>query len=495
MKVLFSPAYQLELDPKQASNLEPYPPLGTLYAAARLRQGGHDVRLSDSMLASGHGEFEADLESFRPDLVAIYEDDFNYLSKMCLTNMREAARAKARLARAKGALVAVHGSDATDHLSSYLETPMDFAILGEGEQTLFELASALSSGRGDEVQRIAGLAFVDRDGGVVKTSARGFLRNLDDLPFPAWDLVDVERYRRAWRARHTRFSINMVTTRGCPYRCNWCAKPIYGQRYNVRSPASVAEELTWLKATVEPDHVWFADDIFGLKPGWVEAFSEEVESRGCETPYKIQARVDLIDVGVARALRRSGCESVWVGAESGSQRILDAMDKGTTVEQIFDATRLLKAEGIAVGFFLQFGYPGEGWSDIARTRSLVRGAAPDEIGISVSYPLPGTPFFERVRAELAVKTNWAHSDDLDLMFVGTYPPEFYRALYRLVHSEFRLRRELGSPLHPMRLARYLANLARWTEARIAVSNWSRKANPDVRSQRSTVEGGFEAQPR
>ncbi|MGH9336965.1 MAG: B12-binding domain-containing radical SAM protein, partial [Vicinamibacteria bacterium] len=347
MRVLFSPSYQLELDPKQAANREPYPPLGTLYAASCLRNAGHEVALSDSMLALGMVEYRRDLERFRPELVAIYEDDFNYLSKMCLTNMRDAAREKARLAKEAGARVVVHGSDASDHLEEYLRAPVDFAVLGEGEETLSDLVRVLErDGPGARWDRVPGIAFLDDGSRVVKTAPRPFLRELDRLPLPAWDLVDVERYRSAWLERHDFFSVNMVTTRGCPYHCNWCAKPIYGQRYQMRSPAGVAEELSFLRRVVRPDHVWFADDIFGLKPGWVEAFASEVDARGARTPFKMQARADLIDENVADALARAGCANVWMGAESGSQKVLDAMEKGIRVEQIFLATKALRQRGI-----------------------------------------------------------------------------------------------------------------------------------------------------
>jgi radical SAM superfamily enzyme YgiQ (UPF0313 family) len=472
MRVLFSPAYQLALDPKQDANREPYPPLGALYAAARLRKDGHDVALSDSMLASGLEEYASDLERFRPEVVALYEDDFNYLSKMCLTNVRHAAFEKARLARERGAVVVVHGSDATDRVDEYLRASIDFAVVGEGEESLADLVRALAEQRRPDSP---GLAFLER-GEIVRTAPRTFLRDLDGLPFPAWDLVDQERYRSAWRERHDYFSVNMVTTRGCPYHCNWCAKPIYGQRYGVRSASNVADELDWIRRTVRPDHVWFADDIFGLKPGWVASFASEVEARGCRTPFKIQARADLIDEDVAAALKRAGCETVWMGAESGSQKILDAMEKGVKVEQIHSAAAALRKQGMRVSLFLQFGYPGEEWSDILKTLEMVRAIRPDDIGISVSYPLPGTPFYERVRREMGEKTNWAHSDDLDLMFRGTYRPDFYRALYRLAHSEFRMRRAFAPPRSYGRAAR---SFARWIPARLEVAVRKHRRNPAV----------------
>lgn len=478
MRVLLTHSYRLELDPKQRRILEPYPPLGTLYAAACLRVRGHEVFLSDPMLASGYGELETDLARVKPDLVAVYEDGFNYLCKMCLTNMREAAFHQTVLAKERNAPVVVHGSDVTDHLDKYMEAGADFAIVGEGERTLEELVDSLNGDATEtRLSEIDGLAYRSASGEVRRNRPRGLIRNLDELPFPAWDLVDVERYRRAWHQRHDRFSINMVTTRGCPYHCNWCAKPIYGQRYNVRSPENVADELAWLRQVVRPDHVWFADDIFGLRPGWVEKFAVAVEARGCATPYKIQARVDLINTAVAEALARSGCESVWVGAESGSQKILDAMEKGTQVEQIHDATRLLRAGGIRIGFFLQFGYPGEGDEEIRQTLHMVRQCRPDDIGISVSYPLPGTAFYERVKTELGKKKNWSDSDDLDLMFHGTYKPQYYRVLYRLVHHDFRMRKELNKLPRLGSLVRALWNGLSLCLCRLHLKRLSHLRNP------------------
>jgi radical SAM superfamily enzyme YgiQ (UPF0313 family) len=340
----------------------------------------------------------------------------------------------------------------------------DWIVLGEGEVTLGELVAALVAEA--DATDIPGLCFRGAGGTLVRTAARPFIRDLDGLPRPAWDLVDVESYRRVWRERHGYHSMNLVTTRGCPYHCNWCAKPIYGQRYAVRSPEAVADEVAWLRDSYAPDHLAFADDIFGLKPGWVERFAEALVVRGAVVPFKCLSRVDLLSGPVVAALRRAGCRTVWVGAESGSQRVLDAMEKGTRVEQIEDAAERLHAAEIEVGFFLQFGYPGETRDDVERTLAMVRRCRPDDIGVSVSYPLPGTPFYERVKADLGGKTNWQDSDDLAMLYRGPYTTEFYRTLYRVVHKEFRIRRlreslsrgRRGSPRgrNPVRQAAALA---------------------------------------
>jgi anaerobic magnesium-protoporphyrin IX monomethyl ester cyclase len=259
--------------------------------------------------------------------------------------------------------------------------------------------------------------------------------------------------------------MNLVTTRGCPFHCNWCAKPIYGQRYNVRSPENVVAEMKLLKEKFHPDHVEFADDIFGLKPGWIERFADLVREHDTPIPFKCLLRADLLKEDTVAALQRAGCRTVWMGAESGSQKILDAMDKGTRVEQIHTATERLHRAGIQVGFFLQFGYRGEDRRDIDKTLQMVRDCQPDDIGISVSYPLPGTRFFEQVQQELGEKQNWIDSDDLAMMYHGTYSTEFYRTLHWAVHAEFRLRRSWAELAHTIRQPRkWRVTHLRWLAA-------------------------------
>jgi radical SAM superfamily enzyme YgiQ (UPF0313 family) len=183
------------------------------------------------------------------------------------------------------------------------------------------------------------------------------------------------------------------------------------------------------------------DDILGIKPGWLAEFADRLEAMDAVTPFKCLSRADLLlRPGDIDALRRAGCETVWIGAESGSQKVLDAMEKGTTVEQVREAARRLKAAGIRVAFFLQFGYPGETWEDIEATLQLVRDCDPDDIGISVSYPLPGTPFYERVEAKMTGARNWVTSDDMAMLYEGPYPTTFYRLLHGRVHAEFRLQK-------------------------------------------------------
>ncbi len=480
MDVLLTHSYFLRFDPKEFKARMPYPPLGTLYAASVARAHGFTVTFADSMLAEGPQHILSLLHSHQPKTLVIYDDDFNYLTKMCLTNMRQAAFAMSRIAKDAGCTVIVHGSDATDHLAAYFEHGADYVLCGEAEETLVELLAFELRAIGSR-EEIRGLAYMEQ-GSIRRTQPRKPRKDLDTLPFPARDLIDLEAYRRVWTRRHGYFSLNMVTTRGCPYHCNWCAKPIYGQVYNVRSPANVAEEMLWLKRHVRPDHIWFCDDIFGLKPGWVQNFSEEVVKRDAVIPFKCLARVDLLlHTNTIPALRRAGCRTVWVGAESGSQKILDAMEKGTTVRQIYEATRRLKEAGIRVGFFLQYGYPGETRQDIEQTLRMVRECLPDEIGVSVSYPLPGTKFYERVKAQLGDKRNWNDSADLDTLYRNPYGREFYRALHTLTHKKLRiwqtaelLKHYLPTPWRADR--RLLRRLAAGTYHFLTAPAWERRVN-------------------
>jgi anaerobic magnesium-protoporphyrin IX monomethyl ester cyclase len=470
-RVLLGQSYFLRFDPKLWRAMRPYPPLGTLYAASYLRDRGHDVTLFDAMLAEDEREWDGALDRHRPEVAVLFEDNFNYLSKMCLGRMREAALAMVAMARRRGATVIACGADATDNPDVYLRAGAHHVLLGEGEETLAQLLVALQEkAAGARAARDVpvGHAYLDEDGRVVVTARRPVLRDLDALSWPAWDLVDVEAYRAAWTDRHGLFSLNMVTTRGCPFHCNWCAKPIWGQRYSARSPEDVADELAWLRSTYSPDHIWFVDDILGLKPGWLAAFADAIEERGCQVPFTSLNRADLLlRDGDVDALARAGARTVWIGAESGSQRILDAMEKGTSTGQILEATTRLQESGVEVAWFLQFGYPGETRADIEATLQLVRDGRPDDIGISVSYPLPGTAFHDRVRAELGDKRTWDDSDDLAMLYHGPFTTDFYRQLHRVTHLEFRadrhrlaLRTALARPARPDRAARHAAGIAR-----------------------------------
>jgi len=433
--VLLTHSYHLPYDRKQVRKMEPYPPLGLLYAAGLLRQRGISVAVFDGMLNLPEEGLREALRRHQPRIVAIYEDDFNFLTKMCLTRMRELAWEMIELARGHGARVVVHGSDATDHAADYLRHGAAFILEGEAEFPLLHLVQGLLDG--SDVWNIPGLKWLrTRDGHeMVESSAQVSARRALELPMPARDLIDFGAYREAWKNAHGKFSLNLIAGRGCPFRCNWCAKPIFGDSYQLRDAADVAEEMRLLKEVYGAEHLWFADDIFGLNRHWLDDFAAAVERLQCAVPFKIQARADLLTREAVRALKRAGCQEVWMGAESGSQKVLDAMDKGLRVEEVVAARAHLKREGICACYFLQLGYPGERWEDLQRTIALVRKTRPDDVGVSFSYPLPNTRFYARVKAQLGAKQNWSDSEDLCVMFKGAYTDKFYRAIRDGLHAE------------------------------------------------------------
>jgi anaerobic magnesium-protoporphyrin IX monomethyl ester cyclase len=435
--VLLTHSYHIYYDRKQTRKMQPYPPLGTLYAAALLRREGFSVALFDSMLNDPAEGFPEAVRKHQPKVIAIYEDNFNFLSKMCLSRMREVAFEMMDVALSHGATVVVHGSDSSDHCAEYLARGADCVLMGEAEWTLLEVVESLIRNSRRDPMSFPGVAHSpNRDGRVIRSSRRPLMRDLDRLPFPARDLIDIDLYRETWQESHGFFSLNLVASRGCPYRCNWCAKPIYGDSFHARAPEAVAEEMRQLREHMGADHLWFADDLFGINNRWIQNFADEVGRRSAAIPFKVQSRADLMrNEEAVAALARSGCAEVWMGVESGSQKVLDAMDKGIRVEQVFKARDNLRRRGIRACFFLQFGYPGETWTDIQKTIQLVRESHPDDIGVSVSYPLPGTKFYQRVCQELGVKSNWVDSDDLAMMFKGAYTSEFYRALRNALHAE------------------------------------------------------------
>ena len=412
-EILLTHCNHLYFDRKQVRKMQPYPPLQTLLAAACLRSQGFDVALFDSTFDSPCDGFEAALARTRPRLVAIVEDNFNFLTKMCLGRNRDLTFSMCAAARTAGIPVVVNSADASDNPAAYRAAGAQEVIAGEVEWKLVEIAARLLGAR----------------------ATRPLAHDLDALPAPAWDLVEMTSYRDSWMRAHGCFSLIMASSRGCPYHCNWCAKPIWGSNYQVRSARLVADEMRYLKSAFAPDRIWFADDIFAMSQRWTLEFAAAVEELDARIPFKMQSRCDLMTRPTVEALARAGCAEVWMGAESGSQKVLDAMEKGQRVDQIYQARQNLREHGIRACYFLQFGYPGEEWDDIQMTIRMVRETKPDDIGISVAYPLPGTKFYQRVQSQLGAKQNWEDSDDLTVMFEAAYPTEFYKALRDALHVE------------------------------------------------------------
>ena len=477
MKILIGQSYFRVLDPKELQRNMPYPPLGSLYAATILKQQNHDVIFFDAMLSKSTNEFVEKIKNETPDLLIIYDDEFNYLSKMCLSNMRSAALFFITTAKELSIPVLIYSSDATDFSKPYLLAGCDAIIYGEGEVTLSEAVRSIEIKKFNTDKRtINGLKF-RQYGNVFLTPQRKLITELDLLPDPDYSFVNIELYKKIWNTNHNYFSLNISTTRGCPYKCNWCAKPLYGRSYTSRSPQRVVSQINELKLKYGIDHIWITDDIFGLKTNWIKEFSEEMKRTGVKIRYKCLSRpVFLLKGNAIPELKNSGCETIWIGAESGSQKILEGMDKGTTVKQIYEAADKIHEAGMEAAFFIQFGYANENWEDIKLTRQMIRECMPEDIGISVSYPLPGTVFYERVKKKMEFKTNWKDSDDLDMIFNGTFERNFYRLLHRMVHYEYRTIQIIKRKEYK-RIIYLIYFLGKFLFFRIKLNKYLGKANP------------------
>ena len=433
--VLLTHSYHLYYDRKQTRKMQPYPPLGTLYAAAVLRSAGLSVSFFDTMLNDPESGFESALEQHRPRIVVVYEDSFNFLTKMCLTRMREVAYDILEVSQKAGAVVFVNGSDASDHAVDYLHKGFRCVLMGEAEATLLEVVQQLLRGNCHALRQIPGLAFLD-DGAeeVIRTARRSPMRDLDSLPFPARDLIEADQYRSAWKTAHGYFSLNIVASRGCPYRCNWCAKPIYGDSFAVRSVNFVAEEMRRLKYEFGAEHLWFADDIFGLRAKWVNELAEQVEKLDAALPFKMQSRVDLMTgqrTRFAPGRLRGGLDGRRIGFAEDFRRD----GQGNQSRAVRDCPREPATRRNSGLLFPAVRIPRR---DLARHSEDGRAGShtqPDDIGVSVSYPLPGTKFFERVKMQIGEKSNWSDSEDLSMMFQGAYTDEFYHALHDALHAQ------------------------------------------------------------
>ena len=416
--VLVTHPYHLALDSREARLGKPYPPLSTLNAATLLKQRGHEVVFVDRTFDPDESDFGAQLERYRPDYVAVMADDHSLQMKQCIGRIRRAQQSMARQASERGIPVLVSGPDVSDQPELYLKEGATVAVVGEPVEVVGEWV--------DGQPDIQGLHGASGLGG-----RRPPVQPLDRLPDTDWSLLDLSPYSDQWRRRFGYWELNISTAKGCPYTCNWCAKPTWGRSYEVRSPERVAAEVERVRRTLAPDRIWFTDDIFAIKPDWLQRFRAHLQS---PIPYRCLSRADLLkDPSYTANLKATGCEEVWIGAESGSDKILRAMDKGSDVGEIERARENLQSAGISAGFFLQLGYPGEGISEVRQTIEMVRRLKPEQIGVSVSYPLPGTVFFEHVGHSMQ-EQHWEEAMDNRPLFQAPFGAEFYGAAKEVLRS-------------------------------------------------------------
>lgn len=406
MRVLLTHAYFLADDPKEQRIMKPYPPLGILYLSAWLKSRGFGVEIYDSTFGSRE-ELYGVLGGGTPGLLGVYA---NLLTRASAVDLIERAKAL-------GWTVVAGGPEPANYAEEYLAAGADYVVPGEGELVLEQLLR--------ENPAPNGVAYRDASGAVVRTPPMPQIRDLDSLPWPDRESIDIGRYLRAWRERHGTGSVSLITARGCPYRCRWCSHSTYGMTHRRRSVAAVADEVEWILNRYAPDMLWYADDVFTIHHGWTLEFAAELRRRGVRTPFECITRADRLNPRLAEALAEMGCFRVWIGSESGSQKVLDAMERGVRVEQVREAVRLVRAEGIQAGMFLMWGYEGEEIEDIESTAEHVAACSPDVFLTTVAYPIKGTPYFDQVNGRLIPLGDWRTRTDRDVVIRGRHSRRFY----------------------------------------------------------------------
>ena len=439
MELLLTHGYFLYEDPKELQIMKPYVPLGILYISSHLRAKGIKVELFDTTFSSREDLFSL-LRSFPPAILGVYAN------LMTRRNVVEILR----VAKESGWKTVVGGPEPGAYVSEYLDAGADVVVIGEGELTMQELVPALRSARlGSSESLLAmaavqGIAFRNPDGSIHRTPPRAHIPNIDAQPWPDREAVDIERYVRIWREHHGQGSVSLITARGCPYHCRWCSHEVFGKTHRRRKPVSVVDELEWLINRYQPDIAWLADDVFTIHPGWLDGYAAEMKRRGLKIPFECISRADRLPARVMDTLAELGCFRIWIGSESGSQRVLDAMERGVTVEEVRSAVAQAKARGIKAGMFLMWGYEGEELDDIEATVEHVKRTDPDVFFTTVSYPIKGTPYFEAVSSRLVSPGAWPESSDRDYRIRGRHSRRFYQYADQLLRSEVELHRWLNS---------------------------------------------------
>jgi radical SAM superfamily enzyme YgiQ (UPF0313 family) len=437
MKILLTHGYFLEGDAREQRLMKPYPPLGILYLAAYLGERDVPADVFDTTFSTA-ARLEAHLVETQPDVVGIY---VNLMTKLAVLRLMRFIRAELPHTR-----IVLGGPEVTHHADQFLAHGADVVVIGEGEETMYALVQAWSSGT--PLDAVAGIVFRAPDGTPVRTAPRSLLRSLDELPVPRREAIDLAPYLQAWRDRHGQNAVSVSTMRGCPYSCRWCSRAVYGESYRRRSPRLVADEIELVSRRYHPDALWFVDDVFTINHRWLEELTVELERRGLRIPYECITRADRLNERAVALLKRSGCFRVWIGAESGSQKILDAMDRRVTVEQVRTTIQMAKRAGIETGTFIMIGYPGETEADIDATIEHLKQADPDQFTITVAYPIKGTPYYEEVEEDIVDPRSWAVTTDRDLILRRPRSPLYYQlAVARVVNEvrSFQLARRAGRP--------------------------------------------------
>jgi radical SAM superfamily enzyme YgiQ (UPF0313 family) len=432
--LLLAHGYFLFEDPKERVIMKPYAPLGILYLCSHLRAKGFSVDVFDSTFSS-KAELIGVLESEPPSVLGLYAN------LMTRSNVVEIIG----FARAAGWIVVIGGPEAGAYAEEYLDAGAHFVAFGEGEQTLEELLWAIRS-RATDYLRIRGLAYMDSQRQLQRNAPREQISDLNLQPWPARDAIDLHRYVQTWREHHGMGSINFITARGCPFSCKWCSHGVYGQTHRRRDPVKVVDEVEWLLQTYSPDMFWISDDVFTINHPWIRSYHGEMRRRNIRIPFECISRADRLTPEMMDLLAELGCFRIWVGAESGSQRILDAMGRGVKIEEVHRAVEMCRERGIQSGMFLMWGYEGEELEDIEATIRHVSVSQPDIFLTTVSYPIKGTPYHHSVSSKIIQIAPWGKTSDREVRIAGRHSRNFYSHADRLLREEAALARLADDPL-------------------------------------------------
>jgi radical SAM superfamily enzyme YgiQ (UPF0313 family) len=431
MDILLAHGYFLYDDPHELAIMKPYPPLGLLSISAYLKQQGFEVGVFDSTFSSMKN-FEALLAEQKPSSVGLYT---TLMTKQNVLKM-------VQLCKNHGARVILGGPEPPHYAENYLSRGADVIVIGEGELTLAELLPALA--KNSPLDEITGIVYLDADGKCVKTAPRVFVQNLDELPMPDREAINLEQYVETWRTHHGMGSISLVTARGCPYTCTWCSHSVYGESHRRTSPQKMADEVAYLVERYSPDQFWYVDDVFTINHRWLKNFAQELKTRGIKIPFECISRADRMNENIVDLLAEMGCNRLWIGSESGSQSVLDLMDRKTTVTEVQQMTHALQKRGIETGMFIMLGYEGETPPDIQQTIEHLKTANPDIFLTTVAYPIKGTAYYETVKERIIEPGPWETYTDRDLMVAGRHSRRYYSFATRWMVNAMKLHKTRSS---------------------------------------------------
>lgn len=429
MDILLTHGYFLYDDPHEQRIMKPYPPLGILYISSYLKSQGFEVAVFDTTFSS-MADFESYIERERPSVVGIYT---NMMTKHNVLKM-------IRFLKGRNIRIILGGPDPPYYAENYLRYGADIIIKGEGELTLAELLPHLARHGMNQLENIAGIAFINGDDCVVETSPRPMIADLSEHPWADREATDIPHYMHIWKTHHGKSSISVIHARGCPYTCTWCSHSVFGNTHRRRTPQDAADELLWIKERYNPDMIWYADDVFTINYRWFYQYADELDKRGVKIPFECISRADRLDEDIVRRLADMGCFRLWNGSESGSQKILDAMKRKVQVEDVQAKTHLLQQYGIEAGMFIMLGYDGETVQDIQETVDHLKICNPDVFLTTVAYPIKGTPFYAKVETDIVGGDEWETRADRDLTIAGRYSKRFYSFATRWMVNEVALNR-------------------------------------------------------